>query len=298
MGSPDFATRLFHSACRATRSGGALAGCFGLLLFATPLPAHGDDQRLLDALAEEIERAPTAELHLRRGELYRHHREWFKAEADFIAARRLDPSLTVVDYFRARLLLEAGTPEKARPFLERYLGTAPEEPEAWFLRGEIAAAFHEGAAAAEHYAQGIRFSAHPRAEHYVRRARLLLSLPDSGPGLALGAIEEGIARLGQAAALVELAIEIDLRTADYPAALARIGRALQSMPRRERWLARQGDLLTLAGRIPDAIAAYRAALAAIDALPERYRDTVPTEKLAADTRAALARLAAPAASTP
>ena len=40
------------------------------------------------------------------------------------------------------------------------------------------------------------------------------------------------------------------------------------------------------------ISAYRAALAAIEDLPPRYRDTVPVEKLERDARASLNRLAA------
>lgn len=282
----------------ASPGSGKLAGLSLLLLATAVLRGHGDDQRLLDALTEEIARAPAADLYLRRGELHRHHREWFKAEADFIAARKLDATLTIVDYFRARVLLEAGAPEKARPFLERYLKSAPEEPEAWFLRGEIAAAFGEWLDAAEHYALGLRFSANPRSEHFLRRARLLLSVPEHGPKLALAAVTDGLARLGQVAALVDFAIELDLRAADFESALARLARAMESMPRRERWLVRQGEILAQAGRPQDAIASYRAALAAIEQLPERYRDTVPMEKLGADARAALNRLTSPPAAAP
>lgn len=257
------------------------------------LRAHGDDQKLIDALTEELARTPDAALHLRRGELHRHQREWFKAEADFIAARKLDPSLTIVDYFRARVLLEAGAPEKARPFIERYLQSAPEEPEAWFLRGEIAAAAGDPATAADHFASGIRFSVPPRPEHFLRRAQLLVTArqPDLRPALA--ALDEGLAQLGHFNMLVEAAIELDLRTADFASALTRVDRALENMPRRERWLARRGEILVRAGRPQEAAGAFRAALAAIDQLPEQHRDTVPMERLASATRAALDRLSAP-----
>jgi hypothetical protein len=63
-------------------------------------------------------------------------------------------------------------------------------------------------------------------------------------------------------------------------------------PRRETWLVRQGDVLLKAGRTNEAVAAYRAALAAIDELPPRYRETVPIEKLERDARSSLSRISA------
>jgi hypothetical protein len=48
--------------------------------------------------------------------------------------------------------------------------------------------------------------------------------------------------------------------------------------------------LAACGRTDEAVAAYRAALGAIEELPERYRTTVPIEKLCRDARTALARL--------
>ena len=42
---------------------------------AGPLGAHGDDQRVLELLTAELAQAPDADLHLRRGELYRRSEE-------------------------------------------------------------------------------------------------------------------------------------------------------------------------------------------------------------------------------
>lgn len=256
------------------------------------LQAHGDDLRLIEALTEELDKVPDADLFIRRGELFRHHQEWAKAEADLIAAAKLDPELAIVDYFLARVLLESGAPQKAEPFLERYLETAPNEPEAWYLRGEIAAALGQIEAAAAHYAGGIERAPNPRPEHYLRRARILASAAKPDTVRVLAALDEGIARLGPVISLVEYAITLDLDLANYDGALARIARAMESMPRRERWLVRQGDILVKSGRTREAIASYRAALNAIEGLPERYRDTVPMEKLASDVRKSLERLSA------
>lgn len=274
---------------RAGRLAGALLLSLALAA-ASALHAHGDDQLLIEALTEELAKKPDADLFIRRGELHRHHQEWTKAEADLIAAAKLDPSLTLVDFFRARVLLEAGAPQRAFPFIERYQKSAPDEPEGWYLRGEIAHTLGRSAEAAAHYADGIRRAPNPRPEHFLRRARILASITPRDPVQVLAALDEGIARLGPVISLVDYAIELEIEARNIDAALARIDRAMANLPRRERWLVRRGDLLVKAGRTPEAVAAYRAALAAIEELPERYRDTVPMEKLAADARASLQRL--------
>lgn len=265
--------------------------CVGILLAAvSPLHAHGDDQLLIDALTEELAKKPEADLFIRRGELFRHHSEWAKAEADFLAAARLEPQLALVDFFRARSWLEAGAAERARPLIDRYLAKMPGEAEAWFLRGEIGAALGRHDAAAADYAEGIQRATSPRPEHFLRRARLLAAASRTDTTRVLAALDEGIARLGPVIALVDFAIALELERPDYEAALRRVTAAMAKAPRREAWLVRQGDILVKCGRAGEAVAAYRAALAAIEELPERYRETVPIEKLARDARTSLQRL--------
>ncbi|MBL9211080.1 MAG: tetratricopeptide repeat protein [Opitutaceae bacterium] len=254
------------------------------------LRAHGDDQALIDALTEQLGKAPDADLYIRRGELFRHQQLWDKADADFASAARLDPSLTLVDFFRARMQLESGAPDKALPLVDRYLVSAPDEPEGRFLRGDILAALGRHDAGALEYAAGIQRAPSPRPEHYLRRARFLAATPNADAARVLEALDDGLRRLGPVIALIDYAIALELERKNYPGALQRIDQAMTHAPRRERWLARQGDVLVTSGRTTEAVAAYRAALAAIEELPERYRDTVPMEKLVLDVRAALARL--------
>lgn len=260
------------------------------LLAPVTAAAHGDDQIIIEALTDELAKAPSADLFLRRGELLRHHREWERAEADYAAAARLDPALAIVDYFRARARLEAGAPGEALSLVERFLTAAPREAEGWYLRGEILAALDRPAEAAASYADGLGRSAQPRPEHFLRRARLLAAAPSADPARVLAAVDEGLSRLGPIVSLVDEAIALELARGHHAGALARIATALETAPRREAWLVRQGDVLVQCGRREEAIASYRAALAAIAELPERYRTTVPVEKLARDARQSLERL--------
>ena len=263
-----------------------------LFTFSVPTFAHGDDQMLIDSLTEELAKAPEADLYIRRGELFRHHQEWSKAAADYEAAARLDPQLTIVDYFRARLRLEAGEPSAALPLVERYLQSAPNEAEAWFLHGDVLAALNRHDDGALDYTEGIRRANRPLPEHFLRRAKFLALAPEPKPQRILAALDEGIERLGPVIALIDFAIKLELEQKNYDGALQRIDLAMQHAPRRETWLVRRADIFAQAGRVGEAIAAYQAALAAIEELPVRYRETVPMEKLARDARAALETLAA------
>jgi predicted Zn-dependent protease len=259
------------------------------------ISAHGDDRVLIDALTEELAKAPDAELFIRRGELYRHLQQWALAEADYAAAARLAPKLAIVDFFRARACLEAGAPDRAAPWIKRYVAAEPAQAEGWFLRGEVLAALGDPAAGAADYAAGIRCVGQPRPEHFLRRAHFLAAIPGADPARELAALDEGIAQLGPIISLVDRAIELELARRNHAGALARIAAALENAPRRETWLVRQGDVLVASGRTAEAVVAYRGALAAIEELPESYRSTVPVEKLGRDARTALARLEMPAA---
>jgi tetratricopeptide (TPR) repeat protein len=283
--TPAFAAVYFLRRCRL------LFTLLTLPLAPAPaLQAHGNDQIVIDALSEAIEKAPDPDLLIRRGELFRHHQEWAKAEADFVAAARLDPSLAILDLFRARARLEAGDPGEALPLAERYVAGHADDPDGWFLRGEILAALDRPGAAAADYAEGIQRTARPRSEHYLRRAQLLATTAPGDHAPVLKVLEEGITRCGPVISLVDFALSLDLQQQNYARALERVDVALAHAPRRELWLVRRAEVLRRSGRISEAVTGYRTALAAIDDLPPRIRDTVPMEKLVRDARAALEQL--------
>lgn len=275
-----------------TQRGLARTGLSALLFGLLPAVgiAHGDDQWVLAALTEEIAHAPDAALFIRRGELLRHLQEWTRAEADFVEATRRDATLVNVDFFRARLWLEAGAPQRALPFAERFVARVPAGAEGRFLRGDILAALDRNAAAAADYASGIERVSSPRPEHFLRHAQLLGAPPRRDLAAALAALDAGIERIGPIVTLVDAAIVLELERKNFEGALRRVAAAMAKAPRREAWLVRQGDILVQCGHAGEAAAAYRAALAAIEELPERYRQTVPVEKLARDARTSLQRI--------
>jgi len=79
--------------------------------------------------------------------------------------------------------------------------------------------------------------------------------------------------LGYPLTLSLCAIEVELALQRFDAALRRVDDILSRSQRKETWLARRGEILEQANRATEARAAFMAALAAIDALPEHRRTT-------------------------
>jgi tetratricopeptide (TPR) repeat protein len=270
---------------------GALAG----LLAAHPiLRAHSIDPALypsmIQTFTEELAKSPEPDLYIERGQIFGHLKEWKKADADFAAAARLDPQRIVLNLLRGRALLEGGEPHNARPLLDRYLEQKSSQPEPWFLRGQILAAMGKTALARADYLEGFRRAPEAKLEQVLEWSRLFAALPGVDLAEVLSILDAAVARLGAFAPLVEYAINLEIGRQNYEAALARIDRALPQSRWQAPLLALRGDVLARTGQRPGAASAYRAALAAIEKLPERNRMIADVQKLARDTRDAIARL--------
>jgi predicted Zn-dependent protease len=271
------------------------AGVCASLAAGAVLPAHPLDPALvpamIQALSEELTKTPETDLFIQRGELYAHRQEWAKAEADFAAAAQRDPQRLSIAFQRAHALLKMGQPARARPLMDHYLTQKLSQPEAWFLRGEILAALGEADLARADYAEGFQRAPAAGPEQIATWAQLVAQLPN-GQADALAIVDQAVARLGPSAFLLNYAIDLEVARKHYDGALARIDGLLQKTGWPGLLLIRRGDVLAQAGRSVDAVAAYRAALAAIDKLPARNRQGADMQKLARNARTALARLPA------
>ena len=85
-----------------------------------------------------------------------------------------------------------------------------------------------------------------------------------------------------------MAIEFEVTRERYDAALARLDRIAAGAARKERWLARRGEILAQAGRQAEARTAFTQVRAAIAALPPRRRTTRAVAELEDRIRMALA----------
>ena len=241
---------------------------------------HGDVHLQITELTQKIAATPdNPELYIRRGELYRLHRLWDAALADFETARTLPKAPETLDLSFGRLYVDAGWPETGRAVLTRFLKTHPDYGEAYVLRGRALVQLDLPLNAAGDFSAAIKASGMPRPELYIQRAQ---ALTQAGPDHwveALEGLDEGIEKLGPLVTLQLPAIEIELKRQSYDKALARLETVAAQSPRKESWLKRRGDILQLADRQAEAIRAYKEALRAIESLPPARRNVPAIQEL-------------------
>jgi predicted Zn-dependent protease len=267
-----------------------LVALVGLLGSAPHANAHDGLHEQIVALTHEIESRPKApELYLRRGELYRLHREWDKALADLRRAQALEPRREM-GLAEARLYFDLGWSEWAELALERHLASLPEDPEALLFLARILeqrCALEDAVRAYDRALVGLEA---PEPDVYLARAEALTALGPAGVERALVGLDEALARLGPVFALELRALELEVERGRIEAALARLDALAARSPRQERWLAQRGEILLGAGRATEALEAFRAARRACAALPARQRGTTQVAELERTVERRLAAL--------
>ena len=263
----------------------AAAACLEIALV-LPAPAHEGLHEQIASVTARIKREPrNASLYLQRGELHRLHRDWDSAFADYNRAERLNPRLDEVNFGRGRAYLEAGKPEQAKKWLDRFLIAKPDHADGLVTRARVLVNLNQSIAAAADYSRAIGHLAKPKPEYYIERARVLVAAGRNEE--ALSGIDEGVKKLGPIVTLQLFAIDLELSRKSYDAALSRLEQIAVQSPRKESWLARRGDILLLAGRQTEARQAFKAALMAIETLPQYRRTTKATMELERRVRTAL-----------
>ncbi len=253
------------------------------LLALAPVARHDTLQaRLAHVDARMAREGASVDLLLARASLLRRHGDLEGALADVRRSAALAPDSIDVAFARAQVLVEAGRVSLARPDVERVMLARPAAPEALLLGARVLTDAGELDAALARYEAAFAHLAVPRPEHYLAQAELLRRIDaraSRGPARALEILERGIERLGAVPALVLAAIEDELNANDPDAALTRLDSLRAHASRQDHWLARRAEILERAGRAPDALEAWRAARASLEALPTRHKATPRTREL-------------------
>ncbi|HYD48775.1 MAG TPA: hypothetical protein VEB21_10525 [Terriglobales bacterium] len=218
------------------------------LLIAAPVAmGHPSTSARLSSLQPrweaEVCDAPGA---LRRGRLHVERREFQAATAWFDRAVSCDPRLTAVDLARAEAHLSAGDTTAAIAAATRYLAHQSHDGAARIVRARAYARAGHWALAARDYDRGAAALASPQPDHLLERARAHLAAGDADS--ARRGLDQAIATIGPAAALIELAVDLDLAAARYDAALATLARLHTKQRSSLSWTLRRAEILAAAGR--------------------------------------------------
>lgn len=263
-----------HSSARSFPRAIAWGAC---LLSAGAARAHPEIEQALVRLNAAITASPANPAHyLTRGELYAKHEAWDLAEANLLLAAELAPDFPGLARARGSLALALRQPRAARDFLDAALAHDPRDATALVLRARAHVALGARSAAVTDLDAALTTIATPSPELFLERAALL------PPAEALRGLETAITRVGPAIPLQLRAVSLEESLGRIDAAAARLTAIAAQSERPEMWLKRRGDLLVRARRLPEAHAAYAAALAAIGALPDWLRAAPGTAELAAE----------------
>lgn len=249
--------------------------------------AHEGLHEQIAAITAKIRRDPkNASLYLQRGELHRLHRDWMRAAADYDRAETLQPSLTIVELARGKMLFDSGKLQRAKSTLDYFLSRQPKHYDGLITRARVLAKLGDGIDAAEDFTRALTLSSVPEPELYLERANVLAG-DERQLGEALRGVDEGINKLGPLVTLQLAAIDLERRRKNYDGALVRLDQIASQAQRKESWLVRRGEILKLAGRDEEARATFNDALTAIESLPPAHRQSRSVSALELRARTAL-----------
>jgi len=208
-----------------------------LMLFsALPIAGfcHPDLDLQIEVLDVKIQAGEVnAGLLIKRGDLYRRHKDYPAATRDFEAARQLSPDNSLIDFYEGRLQLERGDPEAAEHHLARYLATQPQHSRAWMLRGEVNILLGRPENAAEYFDKAIQTAKSPSPGLYRLLILARVAIGETAWGAAAEAADIGLVRFGTEVSLLGLGTDIALaRNLPWEARryLALLPDALQNLP--------------------------------------------------------------------
>ena len=253
-----------------------------LVLCGTLLPSlsalHDGLHEKIGRLNQEIQaNSGDARLYLKRAELLRLHQDYEAALEDLSRIRELDPGVVETNLVAARIHRDRAHHAVALKWVDRFLEAVPKHAEGLLLRAELYVHIGSYPLAVPAFDQAIAAAATPRPDLYLARARACARLGD--PARAIAGIDDGLARLGSIVSLHLAAIELEVDTRQYDAALHRVHKIAEQFKRKESWLVKRGEILLLAGRDEEARNALQQAQTAIEQLQPRTRQSKQVQAL-------------------
>lgn len=261
-----------------------------LVLSAGPALGHGGFHQRLAQLAVALEKSPNdPALHFELADVNGQHGDWQMALLNLDRVEELAPGKFPTSLLRGQAWLTGGQPGKAKTALDALLAGQPEHARGRLLRARAAQRLGDAAGSLADYREALRRTPAPDPDLLQETAGALAA--GGFPEEAVRVLAAGMEKLGPIPSLVLRAMEVEIATGNFDAALARVEALRKSAPRPEPWMARRASVLAQAGRIEESRAAWQALVTHLEALPNLERGSHAMSKLAEDARHALASLA-------
>jgi tetratricopeptide (TPR) repeat protein len=254
------------------------------------LAAHQELEDQIRALTAQLATAPEqAVLYARRADLYRRHKDWDLALADYAAAAERDPSLDAVPVGRARIEADRGNLDQALEVIREHLVRKPGHGGARLVEARILARAGRRSEAIAAYDQAIQALPRPQPDHFLERADAMAGDGPAPNPAVLPGLDEGAILLGEHVSLHLRALESERALGDRAAALRRITRVLDRHGALLPWLVARAEILATDDPASDrARTAWREARDAFAGLPARRRQSASAREWLETIRAGLA----------
>lgn len=202
--------------------------------FAPSAIAHSDLELQIEAVNRQLaSEGESAQLLLKRGDLYRRHLEFELAQQDFESARAIAPDEPLVDFFEGRLAQQTGSSERALELLDRYLNQRPDHAAAWVLHGKATLSDGRPAESAEDFGRAIALARKPSPELY--RLQVLALVASNEIPAALEAVDAGLEEMPGEVNLIGLGADISVMAGDGDRAAEYLRILPTELQRVQRW---------------------------------------------------------------
>lgn len=264
----------------------ALAG-LSLLLQAVSVFGHEGLHELIDAQKKKVEKTPSdPALRFELASLYGSHGELKLALKNLDRVDALAPGKFLTDLVRSQAFLVVGDYTKAKGALDRQLASHPENPLAWLLRARAERHLGQDEASLADFREALKRTPSPDPDLIQEVADALAARGFQGE--AAQVLAAGIDKLGHIPSLVLRAIDRDIATRNFDAALRLAAEMQKDAPRPEPWMARRATILAQANRIDESRAAWKALSDHLASLPVPERTSRAMTQFADEARQALA----------
>jgi len=268
-----------------------------LILPTRSVLGHGGYHERIDYLNRAVQKKPgDPNLHFELANLHGQHGDLQLALENADRVDTLAPGKFPTDLLRGQAWLAAEKFAEAKEALDRQLASHPENTYAWLLRARAEKRLGQETASLADYREALKRTPSPEPDLIQEVAGALAA--HGYEKEAAQVLTTGIEKLGKIPSLVLRALDLEIKTKDFEAALRRIEEARQNAPRPEPWMARRAAVLAQAGRIEDSQSAWKALMKHLDSLPERERTSHAMSRLADEANRELATLKSSSAKEP
>jgi tetratricopeptide (TPR) repeat protein len=258
-----------------------------ILLFLMPVTAwsHGDlHDRIDDVSMQLADDKQKPELYLKRGKLYLQDGNFHEALHDFRKSLKLDPALHVVHYHLGEAYLAMGRSDAAEQHTRLFLKSLGPETygglsRGYDLLGKIYQKRNKYLDAAKAYEQSLQNNTQPAPIDYLQAAEAYVKSGQKYQQQAIRLLDQGIDRLGPVVTLQEAAIELEMLSGSYDAALARVETFRSQGISEPNICYRQASIMSTARRFEEAQKYYKKSLTEIENLPAHRQASKSVQKL-------------------